>query len=363
MEKTYLGKVLWISRRHCIKSSFPFGITTPSPTGYSTAVYTVTPTGISAEGYSLTKVTVTPPAPSASTGTVTWILGAPSGGASSSSSSGAYIPVGGAPLTGLSIFEGKTSVAGKTYNVNFGSSLPTSAYYSSQPQRGSVYALSSPSKFGSTTAFSYTSIQLVSPGIPQPQPQPGAKSTQLSYSNLATSTSKNLPPDTNAYTASSSPTATSYRIGMLEAAGFQKFSGVTLSKTWTMYVPDYASGTYYPVGVTIQGRSSYSPATGQITVNFPGFYGPGTAPLPPTNLFLSPQTASGSAFGLPSAVSVSYNVLVTPTTSGFGSAVHPLGFSSGGKTVSSIGIAYIFNTRPLPDSSLTLFFYFIYHRK
>ena len=114
---------------------------------------------------------------------------------------------------------------------------------------------------------------------------------------------------------------------------YSGFTGASVSETYKVYVPDYAIGQYIPVGVTVGGSTSYNPATNHVSVNFPGFYGPGTAPLPPSNVFLTPQTTSGNVFGLPSNIGVQFNETVTFNTGGgVTTSATPTGsFSLGGK--------------------------------
>jgi hypothetical protein len=116
---------------------------------------------------------------------------------------------------------------------------------------------------------------------------------------------------------------------------YSGFTGASVSETYKVYVPDYALGRYIPIGVTISGNTSYNQASNQVSVNFPGFYGPGTAPVPPSQLFLTPQTVPGSVFGLPSNVGVRVNETVSFAANGnvTTSVIPTGGFSVGGKVV------------------------------
>ena len=123
---------------------------------------------------------------------------------------------------------------------------------------------------------------------------------------------------------------------------YSGFTGASVSETTKVYVPDYSAGEYVPVGITLSGTAAYNRGTGQVTVNFPGFYGPGTAPLPPSTLFLTPQVVSGSKFGLPASVGVAYNVQVSPTATGINTSVTTTGLTAynavGSKISPTVGV-------------------------
>jgi hypothetical protein len=95
----------------------------------------------------------------------------------------------------------------------------------------------------------------------------------------------------------------------LTPSGFEAAS-ITISGTQTVY---NASGLPQKIGYQYPAIVTYNKATNSLTVAPQGLYGPGTSPLPISNLYLSPQTATVFRPGLGTS-SITYNVQVNPNT-------------------------------------------------
>ena len=136
---------------------------------------------------------------------------------------------------------------------------------------------------------------------------------------------------------------------------YSGFRGAYVSETTREYIPDYSIGAYVPVGITINGTTSFNPASGHVHVNFPGFYGPGTSPLPPSEMFLTPQIASGPTFGLPKGIGVAFNVKTTPTPSGYSTTVQPVGLTVSGAPNSKVSPTVGITTATPAGSATTIY--------